>query len=268
MDYPRIGPRKSGGFIRQHPEIDKQWMIDNWINTSKSMRQLAEEFGVSESLIDSRRALYNLEKPYKTPLNCERFFNIEDLHTWYLGGYVPAGGYNAIELSLVGDSELKLISQIAEYYNTDVLHFGDNASGIRIAYKGVNEFFESVFNIPPGPKTYNLKVPITFPNENCAKAYFLGCMDGDGSISGKYYGFSLATASYDFILGLKNILRQYLCVECCIWFGKCDGEPKYPTICASGRKAKVIEDWMYSIKNQCFYLERKYLKYKQVNDIV
>ena len=24
MDYPRIGPRKSGVFIKSHPEIDKQ----------------------------------------------------------------------------------------------------------------------------------------------------------------------------------------------------------------------------------------------------
>lgn len=274
IDYRKYSSKIVKHKLNSYIEIDKQWLIDNWINTGKSLRQLSEEFNVPEGTLESRALMFNLKKSYKTPLNYSRFFNIYDLHIWYLAGliatdgYVPSGGYNAIELSLTGDSEAQLIQEIADYYNAvSVHHYGRNHV-LRISYPGINKFFEEVFNIPPGPKTFTLQVPKSFPNEQCAKAYFLGCMDGDGCLSSSEFAFSLTTASEDFVVGLNQILKTYLGISCCVYFEKREGKKLYPTISSSCSKAKLVEQWMYSIIDDCFFLRRKYLRYKQVNDIV
>lgn len=256
-------------------EITKEWLINNWINTEKSLTQLSKEFNIPYGVLDFRRAKYNLSKKYKLPLDKNKFFNIEDIHIWYLAGLIATDGYipgknrNSIELSLTGDSELLLLNSIANYYNVQGgIHHYNNIHTLRIAYDGMNEFFSKIFNIPPGPKTFNLQIPVSFPNEDCAKAYFLGCVDGDGCISKSKYQITLTTASIDFIQGLNKILKQYLNIEALIYFEKRSQDRQFPTLSIYNWKAKLTCDWMYSIIDQCFYLERKYLKYKHINELM
>lgn len=257
------------------PEITKDWLINNWINTDKSMYQLAKEFNIPYGVLDSRRAKYGLSKRYKLPLNKDKFFDVNDIHIWYLAGLIATDGYipnknrNSIELSLTGNSELLLLNSIATYYNTQggIHHYGDTHT-LRIAFDGINDFFTQVFNIPPGPKTFNLQIPNSFPNEDCAKAYFLGCVDGDGCISKSKYSLVLTTASLDFISGLNAIINKYLNIDGLIYLEKRDNNKQFPTLSIYNWKAKLVCDWMYSIKDRCFYLERKYLRYKQVNELM
>ena len=69
IDYKTKSFRKGKVLPNSHPEIDKQWLIENWVNTNKSMKQLAEEFNISEGLIDARRAKYKVSKKYKDSID-------------------------------------------------------------------------------------------------------------------------------------------------------------------------------------------------------
>ena len=260
--YPIQNARKGVNGIKTHAYIDKQWLIDNWVNTGKSMRELAEQEGVNESLIDCRRAKYGLKKRYCYPWNTSKFFDLSDPHIWYLAGliatdgYVPKG-YNAIELSLRGKSEKDLLRSIHDYYEmtSPIYVFGEDDTGIRFAGEGVNEFLTNNFGIPQGAKTFTVCCPASYYNEDCAKAYFRGCLDGDGCIGKDGKSFGILTASHNFIEGLATLLRAYVGPE---YHLRVEGA--YPQVSAGGNTGKRVLDWTYSLEN-CFRLERKYERY-------
>lgn len=263
--FPRSGPYKGGDRPNaQHSEITKEWMLTHWVNSPKSMRQLAEEFGVNESLIDSRRAKYNLKKKFCYPLNTTKLFNLQDVNVWYLAGLVATDGYlpknaDTIELGLIGECERELMYAIHDYFELTSPYYtysDDNSDCmIRITAEGLNEFYQTNFGIPSGAKTFTVKTPASFPNEDCAKAYFRGCLDGDGTISTDGVSFGILTASDDFIDGLVSILNTYVGPE----YHK--RYEVYPMVSAGGKVGKRVLDWMYSL-NGCFKLERKYNRYK------
>ena len=262
MVYPYHNPRKGIDAIKTHEYINKEWLIENWVNTGKSMRELAEQEGVNESLIDSRRAKYGLEKRYCYPWNKDKFFDLSDPHIWYLAGliatdgYVPAG-YNAIEISLRGDSETALLKSIHDYYEmtSPIYVFGEMDTGIRFAGEGVNDFLTTNFGIPQGAKTFTVCCPSSYYNEDCAKAYFRGCLDGDGTIGTDGKSFGILTASSDFIEGLAKLLNTYVGPEYHLRM-----EGGYPIVSGGSNTGKRALDWAYSLEN-CFRLERKYERY-------
>ena len=254
--------------VLDHPEINKEWLITNWVNTTKSMRQLSEEFNVPESLIDSRRTMYKVVKHYKHYINKEKLFDLTDPKLYYLAGLVATDGYvpakqNAIELSLVGADEEDLLQQINTYYenSNSLVHYGrSDISFIRIVCPGLNAFLQTYFSIPDGPKTFTVGVPITFPTEDCAIAYVRGCLDGDGSISKSGSEVGLTTASEALVRGIKSIIERYIPEHFSYYV---DGG-KYPTLSAGGKKCRLLLDWVYSLDN-CFRLERKYKRYLNYN---
>ena len=260
--YPRQNARKGIDAPKSHAYINKEWLIENWVNTGKSMRELAEQEGVNESLIDFRRAKYGLEKRYCYPWNKEKFFDLSDPHIWYLAGliatdgYVPAG-YNAIEISLRGDSETDLLKSIHDYYEmtSPIYVFGEKDTGIRFAGEGVNDFLTTNFGIPQGAKTFTVCCPSSYYNEDCAKAYFRGCLDGDGTIGTDGKSFGILTASSAFIEGLAKLLNTYVGPE---YHLRMEGD--YPIVSGGSNTGKRALDWAYSLEN-CFRLERKYERY-------
>lgn len=261
LNYPRTGSQKGIERIKKCDYINKEWLIQNWVNSSKSMRQLAEEEKVSESLIDRRRAKYNLTKHFCYPLNREKLFNLEDINVWYLAGLIATDGYvpknrNAVEITLVGDSERKLLLDIYNYFElTSPILYNKNTTRIRFSTEKLNEFLYTNFNIPSGAKTFSVGAPSSFKNENYAKAYFRGCLDGDGCISNQGKSFSILIASLDLIKGLQHILNLYVGPEYHIRY-----ERGFPLISGRDTTAKKVLDWCYSLED-CFKLDRKYKKY-------
>lgn len=262
IDFPRVNGRKGVDGRKSFLHIDKQWMIDNWVNTDKSMRELAEQEGCNESLIDSRRAKYGLEKKFCYPLNKQKLFDITDPHLWYIAGLTATDGYvpaehDTIELSLTGSSEYELIMDIYNYYECTcpIYQYEERHTTIRITAEGLNEFITENFNIPQGAKTFTVGVPSSYYNEDCAKAYFRGCLDGDGSIGKDGKGFGILTASHEFIEGVAKLLRTYVGPE---YHLRVEGN--YPQVSAGGNTGKRALDWAYSLKN-CFCLKRKYERY-------
>lgn len=242
--------------------IDKKWLIENWINTTKTLKQLADELNINDSLLEYRAAKFGLRKQSKYPFDKKKFYNLNDPHIWYLGGLIATDGYlvynhDAIEISLVGDSELELLTSIKQYYNSlsPIKKYG-TAWRFRILDDGIQKFFIDNFGLTKENKTETVKSVLKFPNESCAKAYILGCIDGDGSISFNpklnQLSFSILGASKSFIKGFKNIVQLYTGINLPyrLEYKKYTGN-YYPTVGTKGKKVNKFLEWVYSENTFC-----------------
>ena len=259
-----------------HPEIDKQWFIDNWLNTDKSLHTLSEEFKLSEAMLEYRSSSFGLTKSRKYIINESKILDAHNPNVAYLAGLIITDGYvntNAdfISLCLVGDSEFQLLKKIKDVFeiNSPIQDYklqDKKKHCLRISCSGIKEFFLNKFNIVATHKTFEADVPLDFYNEDCAKAYILGCADGDGCISHlntNSPSFALLSASPIFIQGLGDILTKYTDIKYSI-----RQEKKYYVLHIGGLEnlAHFLE-WMYSTSCE-LCLGRKYEKFLMVKDIV
>ena len=217
-------------------------------------------------MLECRVAKYGVTKKYKYTLNRDRLFNASDPNIAYMAGLLITDGYlnpkhNSIEISLTGDDERILLQSILNYLscNSSVQQFGKSFR-IRLATDGIKQFFFDKFNLTDTNKTFTAICPDNFVNENCAKGYIRGCIDGDGCISHLSKGGSLAilTASKDLILGIRSIVKKYCDIEMSVY-----EEKGYWGVRVGGKKCQVVLDWVYSLEN-CFRLERKYKSYLNI----
>lgn len=257
-----------------YPFVTKEWLIEKWVNTGDSLATIAKKHGISLSLLEYRASSFGLTKNRKYRVDVHKFRDTNDPSVWYLAGLIATDGYvcadsDYIGISMCGESEKALLEDIRNYFKIEspLRHYEyGNVSKecLRISFKGICEYFKDTFNIPLHGKTFSVRVPETFPSEDCAKAYILGCMDGDGCIS--HIDASptavLLTASEDFIQGIIRIIEMYSVCKCTY------SMRKYPSVSISGRKNMIsFLDWIYS--TSCILaLGRKKEKYLMVKDIV
>ena len=262
----------------QVPFVTKEWLIENWINTDKSLNDLSKELGVNSSVLESRTSKFGLRKDFKHSINKEQLFDFKNPNVCYLAGLLATDGYlntnsDFVSLTLVGDSEKKLLEDILLYFeSTDVVrqykvsNSNNIRSSIRISCRGIKDFMFEKFNIPAKDKTSLLEFPKSFFNEDCKKAFLLGCFDGDGCISHIKSGSPtvvLLTKSEKFIDGLYDSILCIPQISCKKGFDR-----GYPYISVSKKQnVKNFLDWLYS-STSVLKLERKYEKYLQVKDIV
>lgn len=262
----------------QVPFVTKEWLIENWINTDKSLNDLSIEIGVNSSLLEQRASRFGLRKEFKHSINKEKLLDFRNPNVCYLAGLLATDGYlntnsDFVSLTLVGESEKKLLEDILSYFeSTDIvrqyrINNSENIrSSIRISCRGIKGFLFENFNIPAKDKTTLLGFPESFFNEDCKKAFLLGCFDGDGCIS--HFGRRsptavLLTKSQKFIDGLYDAISSISNVSC-----KKGTERGYPYVRLGGKiNVKNFLDWLYS-STSVLRLERKYEKYLQVKDIV
>jgi DNA-binding transcriptional regulator WhiA len=253
-----------------HPEINKDWLITNWVNTSKSMAQLASEYHVTESLIDYRRIKYGLTKNLKNQIDLARLCDLDDPHIWYVAGLVATDGYlpiksDAVEIDLTGNDEKKLLTEINDYYKLGTVFESINGCGnkryrIRFSHPGIQKFFLDNFGVVARNKTFDCKYPASIPSEDCAKAYIRGCLDGDGYIKNYnlHKSVGICDSAETFIKGFINIIKEYTNIEFTLYYEYRHNKTySYPCAQKADRQAvKQFLIWLYSI--DCFRLERKY----------
>ncbi len=245
--------------------ITKEWLKTNWLNTTKSLNDISLEFNIDLHYLEVQAKKYNLKKPYKYKFNLKKLYNLSDANVWYLAGLLATDGYlssnsNYIEIGLTGLDERNLLQEINNYFENEKnpYFFKNNITRIVFSDNNIKEFFKLNFNIYDINKTFTINVPFKFYNEDCAKAYVLGCLDGDGSISKDGYKFSLCTASELFVKGLKNIIETFI-PNIYLIYGHV-GKNKYPYIGTTGKNTKLLLDWIYSTTCS-FKLNRKYKRY-------
>ena len=256
--------------------INKEWLIKNWINTDKSLHTLANEHNIPESLLESRVTKYKLTKDTKYQLNLNKLYDLTDPHIYYLAGLIATDGYlpshlqDTLYIQLSGDSELQLLQNISSYYQSTcpIRSYSNNRHLLRWNQPGLHNFLVNNFNLTLKDKTFTVKVPTKFFNEECVKAYILGCLDGDGWISGIANRVKLTTVSEDFVHGLHDLIEATSGINIQYRLESRKNRTKfYPTIEVAGNTAKEFLTWVYSV-NLEFKLERKYNNFAKVNDIV
>ena len=277
IEVVKINPRKGGSYPQYAPYVNKEWLVEHWVNTSSSLPELAKQFNLPLSLLESRRHKYSLYKAFKYDVDKDKLFNKDDPNNWYLAGLLVTDGYiqknrNAFELTLTGESEKRLLQSIKDYYHVgaSISEYTPGVYRLRVAVSGLNNYLYTTYNIPNGPKTYSATTPYGFPSEKHARYYVRGCWDGDGFIHKNIKSISLTTASENLVMGLRNIIYQYTGVYTPVHKEKRVGG-EYPSIRYSGNKVMLILRWLYQDITEelsMLYLERKYLIFKQADDIV
>lgn len=272
LNYPRAYRANGKIVTKQHIHIDKLWLLSNWVNTDKSLNELSIEFGVPLKLLENRASRLGVSKKYKYKINTELLFDLYNPNVWYLAGLVATDGYvpnnrNTIELTLTGDSELELLNNILDCFecsNVVKTYYGTRHA-IRMSAEGLNDFLWTNFCIPSGAKTFIVGTPTSIPNEDCAKAYVRGCIDGDGHIKKNNVCLTILTASEKLIDGLYKLILDYTGISVNVGI-----ERGYPYIRIGGKGAKKLLSWVYD-GGTPLRLERKYQAYLhsiRVDDIV
>lgn len=248
-------------------KYSKQWLIDNYINTDKSLGTVEYENGLKPRSLEGLCSKYGLTKRYVDWCNYDKLYDMTDPNVYYMAGLIATDGHivkggRVVGLGLSGDSEYKLLVDIKNYFqlnkNVSTRHVKEHS--IVISGKDVGAFYKNNFNINDGNKTFTVGIPKYFYNEDCVKAYVRGCFDGDGCISHIHHNATVAllTASKDLVYGLYCIIKQYLDIDLKYF------EHKYYEISCANISAYKLLDWMYSIDG--LKLERKFQRYLVIKD--
>lgn len=253
-------------------DLNKEWFEKNWVNTTKSLRQLAREQNVDDAFLYDRAHRYGFSKHFKYSIDEFKLLDFSDSDACYLAGLIATDGYvntNAefVSIVLVGDSEYQLLSDILKVFSsTDIVRtYKKNNNSIRLSCLGYKNFLNECFDIPSKNKTEVVGVPKSFISESCAKAYVLGCFDGDGCIThiNKSPNARLLTKSKKLVYGIADIIEYYTDVKV-----NRKTERGYPMISIGGKENLLkFLDWIYS-SDSSLKLMRKYEKYLVVKDIV
>lgn len=274
--------RKDKGILRSKPWINKEFLELNWIDTQCSLSEIACKIGVSESWLSNRAIRLGVHKgtKFKYCVNTSKLYNITDPMVSYLAGLIVTDGYipkrvTKIEIGLTGQDEYNLLLSLNNYFENTypIYNYKENEYRLVISDKNIKLFFNNAFNIPDGPKTYTIGTPNNFYNEDCAKMYLRGCIDGDGSIgidrgNPKYNTIRFVTGSENLVTGLIQIIAQYTKIQLNLYYQNKvynNVTKHYPGFEVKGWRANLILDWMYSYK-PTFGLARKYNKYHANNN--
>ena len=249
-----------------YKEVNKQWIQEHWIDSDKSLNQLSKEFNIPLSILENRAMRSGLTKSHKYKINTTKLFNKEDIVINYLAGLLNTDGYfrkdvDGFDLQLVGEDEKELLESIRDYLeSTRPIYIYQNRFILNVNCDGVREFFSKEFNISVNNKTFETSVPKEFPNEECARAYVRGCLDGDGYIGKTIPRLSFLTASYQLVSGVADIIKTYTGISLKVRQECKRGTNSYPCINASRQQALKILNWVYGGDNS-ITLKRKYNNY-------
>ena len=254
-------------------KVSKEYLEENYVNTDKSLREITEELGLPPRSLEKVCAHYQLLKPYKYKFNKDKFYNLQDPNVYYLAGLIATDGSidsdaKCVYIGLVGESELKLLTDINNYFEynrpVSITIKKDNYKIYSISYsdKYIREFYYENFKIPKINKTFTLDFPDYFYNDMCLRAYILGCLDGDGCIThlNKSPDIGILSASEQFMSKLSKTIENKLNINTNY---KAD---KYYSIRIYKKDAIKFLDWVYEYNG--FRLNRKYEKYLKAKDIV
>lgn len=102
-------------------KYSKQWLIDNYINTDKSLGTVEYENGLKPRSLEGLCGKYGLTKRYVDWCNYDKLYDMTDPNVYYMAGLIATDGHivkggRVVGLGLSGDSEYKLLVDIKNYF--------------------------------------------------------------------------------------------------------------------------------------------------------
>lgn len=260
---------------------DKDFLFQHFVEERKSASKIAEMCGVLDSKVEyylTKYGLYGLRGRRKFIFNRDKLKLVPQVY--YFLGLVCTDGYvdlknKRVTIRLRNTGAKEVLSTLKDYFEfTGELYFYKGKDyDLTITGESLITFLYELGII--NFETTDKLIPNTFPDEDCARLFLRGCLDGDGNIhilrnkSGGYYSgtFRIVKGFKGFIDGVKNLLLKYVDIDCPLTWHK-TSKGTYPKLELKVAESKKFYRWVYEGFPE-YRLSEKFSKAKLiVDDIV
>lgn len=235
---------------------DKNYLKIRFIDERKSVHLIAKECNVSKSTIEKYLKKYSLKRGnIKNTINNESIDVTSPIFNYYLG-LISTDGYLdkkvprvSIRCKNLGCG--KVFNNLKDYFNfTGEVRTYNESYDLTITSKHLINTLNEV-GISSLGKIHN-KFPTNFYNEDCARMYFRGLLDGDGNIKLQKV-FRITLSNKNFLESMSNYLNKNLSTDTVV-----KSDRKYWKIEMSKRDSKLFLDWVYRGYEQFRFLDKYY----------
>lgn len=240
-------------FVFMKEYKNKEWFVNNWINTDKSLQTLADEINVHVTTLERWVHKFNLKKPLKYSINEDKI-TIKDPVFQYFLGLLYADGFNdgnRIGIDLSYDWGYEILLKLKTYFEySGKIGVYKNSKGNRVRYRlyiSNSKFVTLCTSLGVVPKKISkLRLP-KLPQYN----HFLrGFIDGDGNIhKGQIRWYC---HSKDFNNDIKDLLKFGS-----IYSHKLGGT----TYGVYGKNAQILINFIYQDQHYCLSNKLKKAKF-------
>lgn len=235
---------------------DKKYLKRRFIDERKSVKFIAQECNVSVSTIEQYLKRYNLKRGnIKYIINNDKVDFTSPVFNYFLG-LIATDGYMdkrvpRVSLRCKNLGCDKVFNNLKDYFEfTGEIKLYRECYDLSITSKYLMKALR-VSGISPLGKVHN-KFPDSFYDEDCARMYFRGLLDGDGNIKLTKI-FRITITNKDFLLSMSEYLNNTIGTNTVV-----KPDRKYWKIEMVKRDSKLFLDWVYKGYEQFRFLDKYY----------
>ena len=235
---------------------DKKYLKRRFIDERKSVKFIAQECNVSVSTIEQYLKRYNLKRGnIKYIINNDKVDFTSPVFNYFLG-LIATDGYMdkrvpRVSLRCKNLGCDKVFNNLKDYFEfTGEIKLYRECYGLSITSRYLIKALK-VAGISPLGKVHN-KFPESFYDEDCARMYFRGLLDGDGNIKLTKI-FRITITNKDFLLSMSEYLNNTIGTNTVV-----KPDRKYWKIEMVKRDSKLFLDWVYKGYEQFRFLDKYY----------
>lgn len=235
---------------------DKKYLKRRFIDERKPVKFIAQECNVSVSTIEQYLKRYNLKRGnIKYIINNDKVDFTSPVFNYFLG-LIATDGYMdkrvpRVSLRCKNLGCDKVFNNLKDYFEfTGEIKLYRECYDLSITSKYLMKALR-VAGISPLGKVYN-KFPESFYDEDCARMYFRGLLDGDGNIKLTKI-FRITITNKDFLLSMSEYLNNTIGTNTVV-----KPDRKYWKIEMVKRDSKLFLDWVYKGYEQFRFLDKYY----------
>lgn len=235
---------------------DKKYLKRRFIEERKPVKFIAQECNVSVSTIEQYLKRYNLKRGnIKYIINNDKVDFTSPVFNYFLG-LIATDGYMdkrvpRVSLRCKNLGCDKVFNNLKDYFEfTGEIKLYRECYDLSITSRYLIKALK-VAGISPLGKVHN-KFPESFYDEDCARMYFRGLLDGDGNIKLTKI-FRITITNKDFLLSMSDYLNKTIGTNTVV-----KPDRKYWKIEMVKRDSKLFLDWVYKGYEQFRFLDKYY----------
>lgn len=235
---------------------DKKYLKRRFIDERKPVKFIAQECNVSVSTIEQYLKRYNLKRGnIKYIINNDKVDFTSPVFNYFLG-LIATDGYMdkrvpRVSLRCKNLGCDKVFNNLKDYFEfTGEIKLYREYYDLSITSRYLIKALK-VAGISPLGKVHN-KFPDDFYDEDCARMYFRGLLDGDGNIK-LTKTFRITITNKDFLLSMSDYLNKTIGTNTVV-----KPDRKYWKIEMVKRDSKLFLDWVYKGYEQFRFLDKYY----------
>lgn len=235
---------------------DKNYLKNQFIENRKTVKSIAEECNVSISTIEYYLGKYNLKRGnIKHTINCDAVDATSPVFNYY-AGLIATDGYLDKRIPRVSlrcknlgcDS---VLGRLKHYFGfTGDIKLYRDLFDLTITSRYLIQMLNGM-GVSSKGKPYN-KFPSHFYDENCARMYLRGILDGDGNIT-VARTFRITLSNKKFLLDMSNYLNNRLGINT-----EVKPDRKYWKVEMRKEASAIFLDWVYTGFDEFKFIDKYY----------